>query len=549
MAGALSLLLLPTAALAAPWTPVPVTLPTGAAGGLLHGVSCPAAGSCAAVGDYYTTAGDALRGKPMVATETGGTWEPATAIVPAGSEEQVVLESVSCVTVGTCVAVGVEGKIGLMPTHPIAVAETEGLWGQAIDVTPPGGATHSLLLGVSCPAAGTCVAVGGDEFGPFTVTDTDGSWGTAEQIAMPAGLTGPNFELPTVDLTGVSCAAVGSCVAVGEGWDTSGNNQSAIGATETDGHWGQAVVIAPPSPSSLPGNARTLLQGVSCAAGSCLAVGNNEGPGPFAVGNTGGAWGGSSAVPLPTGAAGGSLYGVSCPAGSCVAVGEAEIDGKGVPAVTGESGGSWTQVAVEPPAGASFADLTGVSCASAESCVAVGVSDPAAGEEVPLLYGGGAPAPAPPQPSGGGGSINVAAIAAPRGGTAPTCSLALKGTTIAVTRAHVAQVKLADTGSGACEGTASLSIAIKPGPGGKGAKAGRKKPTTKKIGSGSLRLSPGGSATVEVALNGAGKAALANGLGSLKATLTVEAGEAQIVRKVDLRGPKPKHAGPGTGPR
>jgi hypothetical protein len=532
-----------TAASAAPWTPVPITLPAGAAEGSLRGVSCPAAGSCVAVGSHSATQ-SSLRGKPMVVTETAGAWEPAVALAPPGDEEQSVLESVSCAAVGTCVAVGVEGKIGLQPTHPIAVAETGGQWGQAVDVTPPGGATHALLYGVSCPSTTSCVAVGGDDSGPFTVTETDGTWGTAEQITMPAGLTGPNFEVPTVSLLGVSCTAVGSCVAVGEGWDTSGQNQAAIAATETAGHWGQAVVIAPPTAPSSP-NARVLLEGVSCAAGgSCLAVGDNEGHGPFAAGDTGGAWGQSASVPPPAGATNSALLGVSCPAGSCLAVGEAGIGGENLPMVSAESGGTWTQVAVEPPTGATFGELTGISCPTAEACVAVGLAESAADGGTPLVYGGGAPAT---EPGGGGSSsssITVTTINSPRGGgTTPYCSLSLKGGAISVSPAGVAKVELTDDGSGPCDGTASLSIPVKAKAKGKGRGAGRRSATSREVGSGTVRLSPGQSATVAVKLNGVGRAALAQSGGGLKASLAVEAGGARLVEAISLRAAPRKHTG------
>ena len=547
----LALAALPAAASAAPWTPVPITLPSGAAGGSLRGVSCPAAGSCAAVGAFYTTGHDALRGKPTAATETGGAWEPALAILPPGSEEQSILEGVSCAAVGTCVAVGVEGKIGLMPTHPIAVAETEGHWGQAVDVTPPGGATHALLLGVSCPSADSCVAVGGDEYGPFTVTDTDGSWGTAEQITMPAGLTGPNFELPTVSLTGVSCTAVGSCAAVGEGWDASGQDQSAIGAMETDGHWAQATVVEPPTPP--PSFARVYLAGVSCAAGgSCLAVGDDEGAAPFAAtAALGGAWGGSSSVAPPAGT-GGLLSGVSCPAdGSCFAAGQATIGGKAQPMVSAESGGAWTQVAVEPPAGESFADLTGISCTSVEACVAVGTSQDSEGEQTPLLYGGGAPPTEPTPPAGGGGGIAVTVIntASSQGAPSPVCAISLGGTSIEVTPTYAAQVKLTDTGGAACDGTASLSIAAPRKA--KKAKGGKKpkKASSVPIGTAPLKLDPGATETVAVKLNGAGKAALAKAGGTLKASLAVTAGGVQVTEAVKLEPAKRKHGGKSSGPR
>jgi hypothetical protein len=126
------------------------------------------------------------------------------------------------------------------------------------------------------------------------------------------------------------------------------------------------------------------------------------------------------------------------------------------------------------------------------------------------------------------------------GGATPTCSVSLKGTAIQVTRTHVAQVKLADTGAAACKGTVSLSVKAR----GKRSRGEPKKAKVQKIGSGPLTLSPGATATVPVRLEGAGRTALAKAAGGLKAILAVRAGTAQIAESVHLHTPKTKRSRP-----
>jgi len=81
------------------------------------------------------------------------------------------------------------------------------------------------------------------------------------------------------------------------------------------------------------------------------------------------------------------LYGVSCPsANDCVAVGineNAETSGGGA-LIQSWTGKTWTSVAPKAPKGALSTDLLGVSCATAKSCVAVGLYLNSGGVAVPL---------------------------------------------------------------------------------------------------------------------------------------------------------------------
>ncbi len=126
----------------------------------------------------------------------------------------------------------------------------------------------------------------------------------------------------------------------------------------------------------------------ACAGtASCFAVGTRQ------VGDSGSAtyiqhWNGTgwaiAVSPNPAGATSSELDGVACPGSTtCFAVG-LSYSGAGVnvrPLVEAWNGTSWALVAAPTPAGATYAELSAVTCISATDCFAVGVADPG----VPLI--------------------------------------------------------------------------------------------------------------------------------------------------------------------
>ncbi len=126
---------------------------------------------------------------------------------------------------------------------------------------------------------------------------------------------------------------------------------------------------------SYPANG--LFNSVSCpVAGQCTAVGESLDGSPteaLAAGLSGGAWSLQSPVDLPFPLAS-DLSGVSCAtASACAAVGNAVIFTI-VPIVELWNGSDWTGAFAGPPTqqGAVAASLGGVSCAAAQECDAVG---------------------------------------------------------------------------------------------------------------------------------------------------------------------------------
>jgi hypothetical protein len=302
-------------------------------GGVFDAVSCTDATDCTAVGQSRSKAS----GEPIHASESAGTWGPATDIPAAGGLG--FLFAVSCATVTDCTAVGADGD-----SQPIAVAESDGTWGPPVELPAPGGSGR--LSGVSCASAGDCTAVGYDGDGqPFHVAESGGTWGTSVELPVAGG---------SGYFSAVSCAAATSCTAVGD--DTS--SSAAIYATESAGTWSATAQI----PDGAGGAA---FDGVSCTeATDCVAVGFDHAVEPIYAVEVKGSWGAPDQIPSPGG--GGAFTAVSCtdPA-DCSAVG---FDHDTQPIVATESLGAWGSIAEAGGSG----ELGGVSCTSAGGCTAVG---------------------------------------------------------------------------------------------------------------------------------------------------------------------------------
>jgi hypothetical protein len=144
---------------------------TGEAG--VASISCVAAGECVAGGSYdhgHARDDDIPYQQAFVVSETHGNWGkalevPGTAAFNSGltAAGDDGVDSVSCVAVGECAAVG-RYSDGHSNLHFFVVSETNGGWGTAIKV--PGtarlrGGEFSDPMSISCVAAGGCVA-GGD---------------------------------------------------------------------------------------------------------------------------------------------------------------------------------------------------------------------------------------------------------------------------------------------------------------------------------------------------------------------------------------------------
>jgi hypothetical protein len=146
--------------------------------------------------------------------------------------------------------------------------------GSNLVTKPPFGA-------ISCPTTSWCVAVG-DNFNAninggakaSVITFSSGAWGIPSAISLPSNATSTTDFSP--GLFGVSCWAAGDCVAVGQyaavqTFDTVQTTiEEPMVAVETAGTWSQAQEVTLPITSSTAGFAMS----VSCSAsGDCTLVG------------------------------------------------------------------------------------------------------------------------------------------------------------------------------------------------------------------------------------------------------------------------------------
>src|SRR3984957_21042906 len=121
--------------------------------------ACPGPGRCVAVGSSATGAGTSA----LAESWNGTTWSIQHVPMPPGGTHSA-LDAVSCSSASACTAVGsYTSNLG----DQVTLAERWNGSAWSVQSTPgPSGATRSILAGVSCGSATSCVAVGGYEGGP-----------------------------------------------------------------------------------------------------------------------------------------------------------------------------------------------------------------------------------------------------------------------------------------------------------------------------------------------------------------------------------------------
>jgi ferredoxin len=153
---------------------------------------------------------------------------PTNADTAAGSQD-ADLNAVTCTSAENCVGVGSYVDVSA-DVQPMAVTESDGVWGAATELTPPTGSVATTagykvsLNSVTCTSAGNCVAVGEYEEAPgslspgyqeaMVVTESGGVWYTATEASLP-GDADTSASDQYANLDAVTCTSVGNCVAVG----------------------------------------------------------------------------------------------------------------------------------------------------------------------------------------------------------------------------------------------------------------------------------------------------------------------------------------------
>ncbi len=297
---------------------------------------------------------------PVNAAAVAGSAATGTASAPGAL--LLALNGVSCVSAKFCAAVGTQGHgAGLSQGDvPLTMIWNGKRWLKTA-APLPANVRLGQLDSVSCTSAAYCVAVGnagGTDSPPLAETWNGRAWTPA---TLPA-------HGPVSSGLAVSCGAARSCAAVG--FYVAPGGPSPFLETLAGPKW---TVRGLPAMFAAFG-------GISCAAASyCVLGGSYAGPANHAV--IFGSWNGEAFTPMKEASPAAfvsAITGLSCvSATTCTAIGTT-AGAAGQPygqsfAVGTWNGRAWSVTSVAGPSGVQN-QLGGVSCASAASCVAVGVS-------------------------------------------------------------------------------------------------------------------------------------------------------------------------------
>jgi hypothetical protein len=397
--------LLPAAASA---TTVP--LPAGGdatASTELNAISCPAAGSCGAVGTYTDSGGDQ---QELLLSQSGGAWTATRGDLSALPSGYLYIPSIACPAAGDCVAVGSDTYASGNLDDAVIEAQAGGQWlpteaaDLPADAVTTGTDAGGFLTGVACTSSGNCTAVGSYASGsntdkqPLVITEVNGTWERGTDPGLPSDAT----TSPGAQIYAVSCASAGDCAAVG-GYNNSYGEQGLL-LTETDGSWTTSAISTSglsPSPDATDPNIH--LRSVACpAAGACVAVGSydtSDGTAGVVATESNGSWDASAPDLSQLGYASDDdleLESVSCVAtASCTATGSLSSADATIGVVLRQSSsGAWQPSFQGPPPGSAaqplyYTVLGSVSCAAQGTCAIAGFAyDVTASEPVGVLLGG-----------------------------------------------------------------------------------------------------------------------------------------------------------------
>lgn len=327
----------------------------GAQSTYLSGVACTATPSCAAVG--YTTTSKGVQ-QTLAVTWDGTAWTLRT--TPSPSSTAATFHSVSCTAPSACTAVGNYEN----STHGVTLAERwDGTSWTLQSTTNRSSTSANVLSSVSCASSTSCMAVGyyfNSTVGHYeTLTEQwDGSSWTTK--------SSPNRTGATISmLGGVSCASATSCLAVG-GYSTASGAfapNEPLAEVWDGSKW---TIKLPKTPS---GATLATLSGVSCtSATSCMAAGGSSASvgATFPSATLAELWDGAAwTVKSTTNPMFGGFGDDSCgSATTCTAVGQTYF-------AEDWDGTSWsTDTLANLPSGNGV--LNGVSCSSSTTCTAVG---------------------------------------------------------------------------------------------------------------------------------------------------------------------------------
>jgi hypothetical protein len=224
---------------------------------------------CVAVGAHGTVG---VEHYPVVLVYRHGSWEQTRLFPPlVVVHRQVRMPGLSCASDGECLAAGTYTPPGPPMSDEFSAQFHVGHWKLIFPPAPAPGA-YVTVGGLSCAGSSSCVLVGGYRLPstaypyllpshPFVQTFDGTAWGAAQTLPVPAGAGG-------AVLNGVSCAAKGSCVAVGATTTTNGQPRHPLVERLVNGHW-----RTQPAPTVHAAH-HPYLNAVSCRkVNACVAVG------------------------------------------------------------------------------------------------------------------------------------------------------------------------------------------------------------------------------------------------------------------------------------
>jgi hypothetical protein len=376
LAGVVGLVATPAVALSAP---------AGAASGApsyqLNDVACVKASFCIAVGSAALRSSSSDSASRAVIEQWDGTrWSLVASPTGKGS----ALQGITCLSKTFCIAVGVQGATGPGVAKTLALRWNGTKWSLLSTPNPSGahGAHFAALNDVSCSSTTNCKAMGlystGQGYSPTLAERWHGS--TWSIVASPNQSLGGDGQW-----LGVACPVANTCLAVGEDGIGLQDRPSLEAARWNGTAWS---LVGATSPT----RAYAGFTGVSClGATNCFGVGWSitgsvfqPDPSKTLVEH----WNGTkwSIVPSSVGGTTASqLNGISCAAANkCIAVGSyavpGDANGRQRTLALRWNGTKWTKLASPNPSGATGTLLASVSCVSATNCTAVGHSTATSGD-------------------------------------------------------------------------------------------------------------------------------------------------------------------------
>ena len=329
----------------------------------LHGVACASARACMAVGVIYSNTAT----RPLAESWDGHAWHLANPPAPIGGG---VLESVSCIALHDCVAVGytVAGAPAGLGRGALVEAWNGSSWSAQPTPPLPG---QVELHSVSCASASSCVAVGLQspsltqfQFSQPLIERWNGTDWTVDQQASSSTAgsgCGTACTGPSSQLSGVACGSASACVAVGS--TTTVQSTTTFAEAWNGTSWASTPTVDPASPSPYD-----RLTAVSCTTPTaCVATGSGQDV--FIERWDGTGW---SLQPSSPGAA--YPNGISCTSSSLCEIVGSRLPGRKLsarPQAWMWNGVLWT---AQNPPGPVSASLESMACPTASDCFAVGTT-------------------------------------------------------------------------------------------------------------------------------------------------------------------------------